>query len=49
MEGSEAWERWENLPIPVAYKVYFFNVSNPDEVQNGSQPIVQEIGPYIYK
>lgn len=30
------------------YKVYFFNVSNPDDVQRGAKPIVKEIGPYVY-
>ncbi|XP_046735075.1 sensory neuron membrane protein 2 isoform X2 [Diprion similis] len=49
VEGSEAFERWQNVPVPVFYKVYFFNVSNPDDVQNGIQPIVEEIGPYVYK
>ncbi|XP_046467566.1 sensory neuron membrane protein 2 isoform X1 [Neodiprion pinetum] len=49
VEGSDAFERWQNVPVPVLYKIYFFNVSNPDDVQNGSQPIVEEIGPYVYK
>ncbi|OXU27338.1 hypothetical protein TSAR_000062 [Trichomalopsis sarcophagae] len=48
VNGTEAYERWETLPIPLQFKVYFFNVSNPDEVQNGAKPIVKEVGPYVY-
>ncbi|XP_024937885.1 sensory neuron membrane protein 2 [Cephus cinctus] len=46
--GTDAYERWEELPIPIIFKVYFFNVSNPEEVHEGGTPNVTEIGPYIY-
>ncbi|KAJ9584878.1 hypothetical protein L9F63_020778 [Diploptera punctata] len=45
---SEAFERWRKLPIPIQYKVYLFNVTNPDDVMQGANPIVQEVGPYHY-
>lgn len=35
---------------PSQFKVYFFNVSNPEEVQLGiAKPILVEVGPYVYK
>ncbi|KAJ8915890.1 hypothetical protein NQ315_015503 [Exocentrus adspersus] len=37
------------LPFPMDFRVYFFNVSNPMDVQNGAIPILQEIGPYCYE
>ncbi|XP_023246481.1 sensory neuron membrane protein 2 [Copidosoma floridanum] len=46
--GSDAFERWMNTPTPVYMKIYFFNISNPQDVKNGGAPIVKEIGPYVY-
>lgn len=49
-KGSETYEKWKQLPIPVYYRYYFFNVSNPLEIErSGAKPIVQEIGPFTYK
>jgi len=39
-----------NPPVPVYMDFYFFTVMNPDEVTiNGSKPILNEVGPYVYK
>lgn len=40
---------WENIPLAVDFKVYIFNVTNPDEVHKGGKPAVKEIGPYFYR
>lgn len=48
-EGTEQYERWLNIPQALHFKVYFFNVTNPKETSNGATPIVNEIGPYIYR
>lgn len=37
------------LPFPVTFKVYFFNVENSVDVVNGEKPVLKEVGPYIYK
>ncbi|KAL7294051.1 hypothetical protein TKK_0012525 [Trichogramma kaykai] len=47
-DGSDAYRRWEELPIPMKFKVYFFNVTNPDKIQLGHKPVVQEVGPFVY-
>ncbi|XP_063916640.1 sensory neuron membrane protein 2-like [Zophobas morio] len=47
-EGGKAYEAWKNIPFPFKLKVYFFNVTNANDVQMGSKPILREIGPYIY-
>lgn len=47
--GKEAYEKWQKTPIPVTFKVHLFNVTNHLDVLNGSTPIVQEVGPYIFK
>lgn len=48
-EGTEQYERWVNIPQPINFKVYFFNVSNPNEIINGATPVVKEIGPFFYR
>lgn len=46
---SETFFLWENPPIIPHLKVYFFNLTNPDEVFNGiSAPRLVEVGPYTY-
>ncbi|XP_052846716.1 sensory neuron membrane protein 2 isoform X1 [Drosophila gunungcola] len=48
-DGSEQYKRFVKLPQPLNFKVYIFNVTNPDRIQQGAIPIVEEIGPYVYK
>lgn len=36
-------------PFPFDFRVYIFNVTNPDGVQNGERPMLEEIGPYFYE
>ncbi|XP_043284448.1 sensory neuron membrane protein 1 isoform X2 [Venturia canescens] len=47
-KGAEMRDVWSKLPIPLDFKVYLFNVTNPDEIKQGAKPIVHEIGPYFY-
>lgn len=46
---TEIRKFWEKAPISVDFKVFIFNVTNYWEVQNGSKPVVQEIGPFVFK
>lgn len=47
--GTESFEIWRKAPFPLKFKVYIFNIMNPDEVQNGGKPILKEKGPYVYE
>ncbi|CAH0546699.1 unnamed protein product [Brassicogethes aeneus] len=48
--NTEQWERFIKLPFSVDFKVYFFEVTNPEEVlTKKKKPILQEKGPYTYK
>lgn len=47
-QGTEQYERWVELPQPLDFKVWIFNVTNVAEVQAGLMPKVEEIGPYVY-
>ncbi|XP_060531540.1 uncharacterized protein LOC132705124 [Cylas formicarius] len=46
--GSEIRGIYLKIPFPLDFKIYFFNVTNTIGVQNGSVPILKEIGPYWY-
>lgn len=48
-EGTEQFERFVDIPQPIMFKVFVFNVTNPNEVIEGAVPKVKEIGPYVYK
>lgn len=48
-EGTEQFDRWIKIPQAIDFKVYFFNVTNSKAVINGALPVVNEVGPYIYK
>ena len=48
-EGTDQFERWLKLPQPMHFRSYLFNITNPEEVKQGAAPIVEEIGPYVYR
>lgn len=46
---TEQWDRFLDLPIPVITNVYLFTVTNSEDVLKGALPVVQEVGPYVYR
>ncbi|XP_068948250.1 lysosome membrane protein 2 [Petaurus breviceps papuanus] len=47
--GTDIFDAWENPPPPVYMQFYFFNVTNPEEILQGEDPRVEEVGPYTYR
>ncbi|KAK3762026.1 hypothetical protein RRG08_013997 [Elysia crispata] len=48
--GSTAYKYWILPPVPVAFRIFVFDLVNPDEVLAGTEvPTVIEKGPYIYR
>ncbi|ODM96304.1 Sensory neuron membrane protein 1 [Orchesella cincta] len=43
------WEVWDVVPGTHAYQLYVFNITNPDEVEKGGKPSLQQVGPYYFK
>ncbi|KAL0858700.1 hypothetical protein ABMA27_011182 [Loxostege sticticalis] len=47
--GSMTFEWWARPPVRPFVRVYVYNVTNADEfLNNGSKPILDELGPYVY-
>ena len=47
-EGSQMTSFWLNPPVEAQLTGYAFHVTNPEEVQRGAKPILEEIGPFVY-
>lgn len=47
--NSIAYKPWLNSTIKSFIKFYFFDVKNPHDVLNGKKPILNEIGPFMYR
>ncbi|XP_054712922.1 lysosome membrane protein 2-like [Uloborus diversus] len=47
--GSEFYDIWKELPIPIYQRIFIFNITNPDEFSNGAKPKIQEIGPFVFR
>lgn len=46
--GSYMRGIYTDLPFPLVFKVYMFNVTNPHAVSSGAIPEVEEVGPYVF-
>ena len=40
---------WKKTPVPLSLRLHVFNLTNPDEFKNGSKPVLQELGPYVWR
>ncbi|XP_069746355.1 lysosome membrane protein 2-like isoform X2 [Narcine bancroftii] len=47
--NSEVYKNWKEPPVPAYMQFFFFNIENPEEILQGKQARVVEVGPYIYK
>lgn len=44
------YEYWKQIPAPLYMSVYLFNWTNPEAtLQTGDLPILQQLGPYVFK
>ena len=39
---------WLSPPVQSQLTGYAFHVTNPEEVQRGGKPVLEEIGPFVY-
>lgn len=50
LPSNPSYPLWRDLDLPMYQKFYFFNVTNPQQVEKeGAKPILQEVGPFVYR
>lgn len=42
-------DMFTEVPFPLDFKIYLFNVTNKEEVFRGGKPKLQEVGPYYFE
>jgi len=47
--ASGSLASWLVPPVEAQMTCYVFNLTNPEEVLNGSKPVLQEVGPFVYR
>lgn len=48
-QDGESYQWWSKPPVEPVIRVYVYNVTNADEfLNNGTKPVVDELGPYVY-
>ena len=47
-QGSEMLSFWLNPPVQSQLAGFAFHVTNPEEVQRGGKPVLEEVGPFVY-
>ncbi|OQR75811.1 protein croquemort-like, partial [Tropilaelaps mercedesae] len=47
--SNEVYESWQEPPIDIYVKLYLFNYTNPEKMQAGLKPKVEELGPFVYR
>jgi len=49
VSGTETWDKWANITLPIKLKFHIFHVNNPLDVeQHKAKPNLTEFGPYVY-
>ena len=51
--GSLSYDIWKDLPLPMYMNVYFWNVSNYEEIEAALpdkfiRPNMTQVGPYVF-
>lgn len=50
VNGTEAFNMWRDIPLPIYQRFYFFNLTNAEDFyRHGAKPKVIEVGPYTYR
>ena len=47
--GSDRLQSWLVPPVQAALTGYGFHVTNPEAVMQGEKPVLEEVGPFVYK
>ncbi|VDM31539.1 unnamed protein product [Hydatigera taeniaeformis] len=45
---SSVYSNWVSPDTPIYFSIYLFNITNKDDIEKGSKPRIEQIGPYVY-
>ena len=46
---SYSYDIWKDIPFAIEYKIYIFNLTNPYAFEHqGAEPVLEEVGPYVF-
>lgn len=48
-DGTDTRKIWTKFPFFIGFRVWLFNITNPEQIKNGAKPIVKQVGPYFYE
>ena len=48
INGTDAYERWRKIPVPIQMKFYLFELNNTDNYTNLDDIQLVERGPYVF-
>lgn len=43
------YEQWVEPKVPIYMNFYLYDLKNPAEFQDGAKPVIEEIGPFVYR
>lgn len=50
VNGTEAYDRWEKLSVPMSYSYYFFQPINPEVFLTSPESVeYEELGPFVFE
>lgn len=47
-DDSPLIPKWKNPKYAIKTRIWTYSVKNPDDVMNGSKPVVSTTGPYVF-
>ena len=47
--GHASYEQLQNPSLPIYKDVYFYNLTNPQDLAAGGKPCLQQVGPYSFR
>ena len=49
LNDTDFYKNWKSPPLPIYSKYYLFNITNHVAVLRGAMPILQEVGPFVFR
>lgn len=47
--GTDTYKNWQSPPVPIYDDIYLFNITNPEQFNNGEKAVIEPVGPFVYQ